>query len=208
LRQTSGRRRIDEMKDLSVNVYPESLLRASYFDLVQELVREPVVINSRLFLEISEKTVMPEVRPTDSLAERMGAKTFREILEGYVVKHGIGFVIDDFGVGHSSVSRLAQLHPDYIKIDQEILSHRTAFAAINFVVAFVNEMTSKMFLRKARIVVEGFDSTRPQGVTLRQLYDMGIEYIQGYTSGAASGDLQRLNQEIKNDILVLMEAKS
>jgi EAL domain-containing protein (putative c-di-GMP-specific phosphodiesterase class I) len=113
--KTRGRQRPEDVVDLSVNVYPETLLRTSYYGTVRDIIEREVIPHDKLVLEISEKLPLPSPTAGDGVSAASGEKTFRQILEKYVRELKIGFAIDDFGVGHSSVSRLAQLHPGYIK---------------------------------------------------------------------------------------------
>lgn len=188
---TPGRRRFEDVRELSVNVYPQSLIRRAYFEAVEEIVKEKGIQPEKLILEISEKTPLPNV-PYNH--QENSLEFFRGKLEKYVCELRIGFAIDDFGVGHSSVSRLVGLTPSHVKIDRDLLQQRAVDATRRLVV----ETSIKNHLRVPKIVVEGFDSTSP--VTLRELYQMGIRYVQGYVIGEAGSKLSRLEQSQSNDL--------
>jgi EAL domain-containing protein (putative c-di-GMP-specific phosphodiesterase class I) len=193
--KTAGYRRPEDVQDLSVNVYPESLMRSKYFDEMNRLIKKNGVIPAdKFYLEISEKTIFPKVEG-EGIAVGNDIKSFRQVLEKYVHSFGIGFAIDDFGIGYSSVSRLAELHPSYLKIDREILFVRDAYNTIKFIISFVNDLTSKEFLRSAKIVLEGFDSETSRFVHLGELRRIGLQYIQGYIVGKPVHDkLVRLDE--------------
>jgi hypothetical protein len=53
LARTPGQRRPEDITELSVNVYPESLVRTAYFKTVERLVHEGVIPPEKLVLEIS-----------------------------------------------------------------------------------------------------------------------------------------------------------
>lgn len=169
------------MQTLSVNVYPESIINPDYYQAVKDALYENDIIPEKLILEISEKTPIPkEVGTIDD---------FKQELERYVKDLHIGFAIDDFGVGHSSVSRLAKLNPSYVKIDREILHHSSSDITIQYVINVVTHGR----LQAQNIVVEGFDSE--SRVTLKHLYQLGIRYIQGYAIGRPNPQLYRLEKE-------------
>lgn len=166
---------------------------------MKSVIKGGVIPNDKLYLEISEKTIFPDVEGEGIASQGGGMRTFREILEKYVRSFGIGFAIDDFGVGYSSVSRLAELHPSYLKIDREILLLGDVYNTISFVIGFVNDLISKQFLRSAKIVLEGFDTEASRFVDLAKLRKIGVQYIQGYIVGRPIHDkLFRLDQPARD----------
>ncbi|PHJ67522.1 hypothetical protein VF14_05290 [Nostoc linckia z18] len=188
--------RSHEILPLSVNVYPESLMRTAYFKTVREIVKEGIsnqIPARKLILEISEKVDLPMYQ--DGIKLKSPLDTFRIILAKYVQELKIKFGIDDFGVGYASVSRLAGLNPPYIKIDREILYHQTVDVIIKFVQQIVS-ITNP--LNPASIIVEGLDENSP--VTLNQLKNLNISYVQGHIIGKAEPTIYRLSQE-KSDFL-------
>ena len=75
---------------------------------------------------------------------------------------------------HSSVSRLAKLNPEYVKIDRDVLLGNFA----DLIVHFVLDLTKKGRLRAVKCVIEGFDVDSK--VSLARLYQIGIRYVQGF----------------------------
>ena len=53
-------RRLSDVVPLSVNVYPESLVRTAYFEAVREILAEDIISPRNLVLEISEKSELPQ----------------------------------------------------------------------------------------------------------------------------------------------------
>lgn len=190
-RKKSKQARADDIKPLSVNVYPDSLIRRPYFETVRQILKEQIIQPRNLILEISEKAelpVFPECAHIDS-----SIKVFKKKLLEYV-KLKIKFAIDDFGVGHASVSRLAGLHPSHVKIDREILHHQNS----DVIIRFVHELVGANNLNPSSVIVEGVDETVP--ISLHQLKEIGVSYIQGYIVGMPSPEIYRLSQE-KADFL-------
>lgn len=169
--------------DLSINVYPVSLMRRGYFSAVREALRESGLVRRNVILEISEKSPIPE--------EAGDVDAFKAELEQYVRDLGIGFAIDDFGVGYASVSRLVRLNPSYVKIDRDALQHEFSDLTIRFVI----DVVARGRLSAPRVMIEGFDSA--SRLTLKDLYDLGVRYVQGYVVGRAGPRLYTLEAELQ-----------
>jgi diguanylate cyclase (GGDEF)-like protein len=89
---------------LSVNVSAQSLLDSEYPRQVERLLREHALCSEGLIFEITETTL---TQNEDALLAPIAA----------LHALGIRIELDDFGVGHSSLGRLAQLQPHGIKLD-------------------------------------------------------------------------------------------
>jgi|GEM_PF-579615 EAL domain-containing protein (putative c-di-GMP-specific phosphodiesterase class I)/uncharacterized caspase-like protein len=181
---TPGKRRVEDVQELSVNVYPQSLMHEAYFKAVKQIVIDEEIIHAeKLILEISEKLPLPDT-----------SQVFRKELSNYVRDLKIGFAIDDFGVGHASVNRLIGLNPAHIKIDREILQQANFHpSSIDIICRFVLDLASEGRSHAPKVVIEGFDSTSP--VTLGKLYKLGIRYVQGYIVGKAGDQISRLEPQ-------------
>jgi EAL domain-containing protein (putative c-di-GMP-specific phosphodiesterase class I)/uncharacterized caspase-like protein len=169
-----------EIPDLCINVYPSTLMRDVFMRKLEELLLEHP-LRRRLVLEISEKLPLPP--------EAADLNVFRERLELYVKNLEVIFAIDDFGVGYSSVERLARLAPSYVKIDREVLHLQTGDHAIRYVL----DVTSSKRLSPSKVVIEGFDGD--SDISLAHLYALGIRYVQGFTIGKAGPALYRIRKE-------------
>jgi uncharacterized caspase-like protein/EAL domain-containing protein (putative c-di-GMP-specific phosphodiesterase class I) len=184
-----------EIQDISVNVYPETLLRSSYFRAVQEVLKESRLASNKLFLEISEKSPIPdEVNSIQEFKDRLTNDYIRNLKIG-------GFAIDDFGVGHASVSRLARLEPEYVKVDRDVLLHGYTETTLKFVL----DLATQGRLRFPKVMIEGFDGTSP--ITLRELYNLGIRYVQGYQIGKSGPKLYRLEKDTAQFLTNLLTLK-
>jgi EAL domain-containing protein (putative c-di-GMP-specific phosphodiesterase class I) len=182
--RTPGKRRSEDIQELSINVYPESLMHDSYFKAVKQILAEEELLQpEKIILEISEKSPLP-----------VSLEFFRTKIKKYVRDLKIGFAIDDFGVGHASVHRLAGLNPASIKIDRDILHQATLQQEIfEIICRFVLDIASEGRSHAPKVVIEGFDSK--SSVTLAQLYQLGIRYVQGYIIGKAGSELIRLDAQ-------------
>jgi EAL domain-containing protein (putative c-di-GMP-specific phosphodiesterase class I) len=187
-RKETKQNRTQDILPLSVNVYPESLIRKAYFKTVEKIVKEECIIpGKKLILEISEKISLPiYASDTGSKASWVG---FKNELVKYVRTLNVRFAIDDFGVEHASVSQLAGLKPPYIKVDREILFHESRDIIINF----VHDLGESNTLDPPSVILEGFDEESP--VTLGHLRNIGVNYIQGYIVNKAQPQIYRLSEE-------------
>lgn len=200
-RQRAKQNRSHEIVPLSVNVYPESLMQTAYFETVRQILKDKVISPRNLILEISEKAEVPHYK--DGISLKYPLKNFKTRLLEYVRKFKIRFAIDDFGVGYSSVSRLAGLNPCHVKIDREILHHRTN----EIIIRFVHELIEANNLNPSNVIVEGVDETTP--ISLQRLKEIGVSYIQGHIVGKPEPEIYRLSLE-KTELLrkLLLEHKS
>jgi EAL domain-containing protein (putative c-di-GMP-specific phosphodiesterase class I) len=186
-----GIRRGHEL-NLSVNVYPASLMRSAYRKAVQKIIQEEkVILGEKLVMEISEK--LPIVVDTP-MSESKALQAFKRHITEYTSDFRINFAIDDFGVGYSSVSRLANLDPYYVKIDRDILLQKD-FCELTL--RYVKQMVDINKISHPVVVIEGFDGTTDMAVSLKRLYDDGIRYVQGYIIGRAGPDLYDLSDEVE-----------
>lgn len=94
-------------------------------------------------------------------------------------KKGIGVAIDDLGAGFSNLKYLADLAPEYVKIDRALISgvgrSPRSYALLEAVVAMCKRL-------KATVIAEGIE-TREELVAVNQA---GIDFCQGYLLGRPS----------------------
>lgn len=97
---------------------------------------------------------------------------FRNILVAY--KHqGFLTAIDDFGAGYSGLSLLAELQPDIIKIDRELVRGIDDDRARRAIVAGIVGICRTLGIK---VIAEGIEQAREMA-TLR---DLGVTLMQGY----------------------------
>lgn len=187
------RNRSDELATLSVNVYPESLMRTVYFETVRRITTPDekgyiLLPSDNLVLEISEKTKLPQ--RNDGVYLRDPLATFEKKLRQYTQELKVKFGIDDFGVGNASVTRLAGIKPPYVKIDRDILHQQQCDVIVRFICELVAEYSG---LHITQITAEGMDEYSP--ISLYQLKQLGVFHVQGHIIGKAEPGIYRINQE-------------
>jgi EAL domain-containing protein (putative c-di-GMP-specific phosphodiesterase class I) len=144
---------------LSVNLPVAAFLAPDWkiHDFTSRIVEENRLPANALIFEVTEDVVMLE-QASDTLAELNSI--------------GVGISIDDFGMGQFSISRLARLPVDELKIDR------------SFVAALANEdnrRTVRSMIHLAhqlglQVVAEGVETAE----AWRTLRSMGCERAQGF----------------------------
>ncbi|WP_432572672.1 putative bifunctional diguanylate cyclase/phosphodiesterase [Kineococcus sp. SYSU DK005] len=112
----------------------------------------------RLVLGTTEREVLDDPRTSGTLAR--------------LHEHGCVIAVDDFGTGHSSLSRLVHLPVGVLKVDRSFTGAVLADAAATAVVATVLRLGESL---GCQVVVEGVEDRD----TLAALTALGCRYAQG-----------------------------
>lgn len=147
---------------VAVNVSAHSLSNPAAFDAMERAI-SACSVKDRLTLEITEDALLTDY---GSLKNRL--QTLRET--------GIHFSIDDFGTGHSSLSRLRQLPVTEIKIDRSFVGEMEKSSDDEVIVKSTIDLGHNLGLS---VVAEGVED---QG-SLRKLMDLGCDVAQGFYFG-------------------------
>lgn len=157
---------------IAVNVSPLKFRRGGFVALVEELVGIDPQAAAGLELEIAESLIMEDVKHSIATLGALRAL-------------GVRVAIDDFGTGFSSLSYLARLPVDTMKIHRSFVADMTSGPqGLALVSTFINLAHSL----KLRVVAQGVES----GEQARLLVLLGCDEAQGGHFGEAlsSGSLQ------------------
>jgi diguanylate cyclase (GGDEF)-like protein len=169
LRACAGWRRAGHELSVAVNLSPYSLTDPALTGQVAALLRASGLPASALILEITENGVMED--PVRSIA---ALHTLRGL--------GVTLSIDDFGTGHSSLGRLAELPIQEIKIDKSFIQGLTHDRSRRAVTDAAIRLAHTLDLT---VVAEGVEQQSEHAYLLRR----GCDAIQGYyTSRPMTGD--------------------
>jgi diguanylate cyclase (GGDEF)-like protein len=162
IRQMGEWRRIGLELELAVNLSAPDILDPDLGDAILQLLREHRVESTSLLLEITESAVMrdPQLAVRNMQLLRIA---------------GVRFSIDDFGTGHSSLSQLAVLPVDELKIDRSFIS-RADGSAVTIVTSTI-ELGHRMGLK---VVAEGVEEAAAWNLLRR----LGCDFAQGYLISA------------------------
>lgn len=148
---------------LAVNVSARQFRQPDFSEQVRNIVRNAAIQPDRLKLELTESLVLDNV--SDAIEKMMALKPL-----------GIGFSMDDFGTGQSSLMYLKKLPLTQLKIDQSFVRDITSDPNDAVIVKTIIGMSINLGLE---IIAEGVE-TEPQ---LQFLQDNGCLAYQGYLFG-------------------------
>lgn len=143
---------------VSINISARQLSSPRSLVLLKEILTDPASEAENVILEITETTLA-----TDTDGGIAALCTLKE--------SGARVAIDYFGTGFSSLSTLATLPADILKIDRSLLAHadQTSKAILEGIVGLAHKL-------KLDVIAEGIEETR-QLQTMRAL---GCRMGQGY----------------------------
>ncbi|MCC7146340.1 MAG: EAL domain-containing protein [Phycisphaeraceae bacterium] len=145
---------------VSVNLSKRQLVVANLLQTVQEALRQTDLTPGQLKLEVTESTIVQDAQASNL--------TLTQLQEA-----GVGLMMDDFGTGHSSLSRLHLFPIETVKIDRAFLrgveGSRQFAAVIQAIITLAHNL-------KLQVVAEGVE-TEGQ---LAQLIALECDAAQGY----------------------------
>lgn len=152
--------------NISAQVLDHVDFKANVMELNRRLDRQGV----GLVLELTEETLVANF--SDAIKK---VKRIREL--------GVGFAIDDFGKGYSSLTYLKDIPATEIKVDRKFISRIGVDAKDRQIVKATMELAEAFGMK---VVAEGVDN----GESMRTLSDLGCELAQGfYISRPMRGEL-------------------
>jgi diguanylate cyclase (GGDEF)-like protein len=148
---------------IAVNVSPLQLRNPNFVAEIQQAVNVAAGAAAGLQLEITESLIMQDVN--------------RSIVSLLAIRAlGVTIAIDDFGTGFSSLSYLAKLPVDTLKIDRSFVTEMVSGAGGLTLVSVIINMAHEL---KLNAVAEGVETEEQ----LRQLRLLGCDEMQGYLFG-------------------------
>lgn len=145
---------------ISINVSGVQLKHRPIYDWVMEAVNKSGLPARSLMLEITESCFIDVSENIISELEKLRAE-------------GIYIAIDDFGTGFSSLSVLATLPVDVLKIDRMFISEASKNEKYRKILKSIVELSQRLDLK---VVAEGIEEV----IQLELLKSLGVVYIQGY----------------------------
>ncbi len=145
---------------LAVNVSATQFAQPDFVARVLHQVRQAGANPARLELELTESMLAADL--DDIVAKMLALKA-----------HGIGFSLDDFGTGFSSLTYLRRLPLDRLKIDQSFVRNMLTSPKDAAIAQTVISLGQTL---KLDVVAEGVETADQ----LRALADLGCRTYQGY----------------------------
>ncbi|GAB2722703.1 GGDEF domain-containing protein [Paenibacillus thermoaerophilus] len=146
-------------------------------------------------LRILERTGIRPRQIVFEITERSSIEDFdtaKKILRHYR-SQGYQIAIDDAGAGYSSLQAIAELQPDFVKIDRSLIDRvdkeKTKEHLLEMFVSFARKMN-------IRLVAEGIERREE----LMKVAQLGIHFAQGYLLGRPHAELKEPDEELKRII--------
>ncbi|MFI5060922.1 MAG: EAL domain-containing protein [Actinomycetales bacterium] len=154
---------------VAVNVSPSQLATEQFYTGLREELDDSGFDPRNLTVEVTEAT---EIADPVTVGGRLD--DLREL--------GIAVSIDDFGIGHSSVGRVVDLHATELKLDRFVVESEVAGRFVEAAIAFAHR-------RGMRTVGEGVETVEQ----LERLATFGCDRAQGYliAEPASEADFER-----------------
>ncbi|WP_248924729.1 bifunctional diguanylate cyclase/phosphodiesterase [Paenibacillus hamazuiensis] len=147
-------------------------------------------------LELLEEQGLAPGNVVLELTERSSIEDFtmaKKVLEHYR-NQGYKIAIDDAGAGYSSLQAIAELNPDFIKIDRSLIrsihTNKTKEYIVETLVTFARKLNIE-------IIAEGIEEEEE----LVKLTRMGVHFGQGYLLGRPDERFQSVPEACRNLII-------
>lgn len=145
---------------LSINISSKQMLDKDFFEKVTQIIAQYQLKYIHPVLEITERSAM-EI--SDSLRNQF--KTLQD--------SGIGFSLDDFGMGHNSLLQLQEGTFDEVKLDGQLVTQLLTNERSREIISGIIQMSHKL---NFRVVAEYVET-----IELRNLlFELGCYIYQGY----------------------------
>ncbi len=148
---------------IAVNVSPLQLRNQNFVAEIQQAVSVAADAAAGLQLEITESVIMQDVNR--SIGSLLAIRAL-----------GVTIAIDDFGTGFSSLSYLAKLPVDTLKIDRSFVVEMVSATGGLTLVSVIINLAHAL---KLNTVAEGVETEEQ----LRRLQSLGCDEMQGYLFG-------------------------
>lgn len=152
---------LPEGRLLFVNIEPEAVADPELRDIMlSSVVAESNMAPSQIVLEITERTAVEDF------------VAFRATLE-YLRALGFRIAIDDGGAGYGSMQCIAEVHPEWLKIDMSLVRDIDTDDVRGALVATLVTFAERTGVK---LIAEGIERAEQ----LYVLREAGVEYGQGY----------------------------
>jgi diguanylate cyclase (GGDEF)-like protein len=149
--------------DLFVNVLIGTLVDQSGVAALDRAVYDAHVDPAAVVLEFSEREPVPDLALLQRIAAELRARGFR-------------IAVDDAGAGHASMRVIAELRPEFIKVDRSLITAIDADRARRALVVALLSFSGHI---GARVIAEGIETQREQ----ETLQSLGVQFGQGWLMG-------------------------
>ncbi|OKO94806.1 hypothetical protein BRO54_1361 [Geobacillus proteiniphilus] len=150
---------------MSLNVYPSTILHHEFKPFLKRVVERFPYIENRIVFELNE------TKEEEGIWKDGELKAAIELMRGY----GFYIAIDDVGKGASTLQKIIELQPDYVKLDRYFAQGLAANEEKQKMVSLLASYCG----RKMVLVLEGIE----EEVDLAQAKLLRVPAAQGYLLG-------------------------
>lgn len=179
----------------AITLAEEILPHQKLFININSLSLGSIEANLSRFIKLLEKTHLNPKNIVFELTERtsiIDLQKFKKTMQSLKNK-GFTLAVDDAGAGYSSLQVIAELQPDYIKLDMDIIKNinndPVKEALVDTFVTFARKIN-------AYLIAEGIESKEE----LFTLIKLGVHYGQGYLLGKPHYPKQEIDSDIAHII--------
>jgi diguanylate cyclase (GGDEF)-like protein len=145
-----------------------------FLNLTPEVINDPEFRNGRTKQVVLHHGLMPE-QVTFEITERTAISDFGNFTRAlhHYRQQGYCIAVDDAGAGYSSLQAIAELYPDFIKLDMSIVRD------INnnpFKIAILEALVNLATAMNSKIIAEGVETVDELLTVMR----LGVGYAQGF----------------------------
>src|SRR6202043_4048928 len=130
---------------------------------LDKAVHEARVDPAAVVLEFSEREPVPDLALLQRIAAELRAR-------------GCRIAVDDAGAGYASMRVIAELRPEFIKVDRSLIQAIDADRARRALVVALLSFSGHI---GARVIAEGIETAREQ----ETLQSLGVQFGQGWLCG-------------------------
>lgn len=145
---------------ISVNLTAKSLNWDGLEDCIQDTLTRYQVLPEKLWMEITEQDILSNSQNTLDKLSRIKAM-------------GHSLLIDDFGMGHTSLIYLQSGHFDVVKLDGSLTKSILTNEINQKIVSSIVDLSKKLNIH----VIAEFVETRQE---MEKLHEIGCDWYQGY----------------------------
>lgn len=145
---------------VNINLSPASLLRPDFPDQLHEMLREVRIDSRRINLELTERMFVESSTVSENAIRRLRSLN-------------VGFCLDDFGIGYSSLSYLARFPITQLKIDGSFVKEINATDRHQMIIGTIIRLARNLGIT---VIAEGVEME----AQARELQAMGCHYGQGF----------------------------
>lgn len=168
-------------KKLFINVNPNIMHDESFIKgFTKSFLKQYKIEPNNIIFEITEKNVIEDM------------SGFRTTIKNYK-SQDYKIAIDDAGAGYSGLNLISDVHPNYIKLDMNLIR---GLDKDNIKYSLVKGMVELSKVSNISLIAEGVETYGE----LETLINLGVQYAQGYFIQRPDAEIKEIDREVLAEI--------